>query len=846
MRTKRLLVRIGLISLVALTEVSVALSQSATTGSIEGTVTDASTGDPLPGANVLVAGTERGAATNETGAYFLGNLPPGVYEIRVTFIGYRPYVVRNIRVTAGLKTRINAVLQPTQLETQPVEVTAERPPIQKDVTGTIHSSGSESFQALPVNTVFDIVGLVPGATLENNIRGGKTTEVVYLLDGLPMQNLLEGGAGVELPQSSIAEMTVQTGGFDPEYGNAQSGVINIVTKRGTDRHSFVARFEKDDLFGGKQTDKRNEADLFASGPIGGGVTYLASINATLTDTRWWQDFTRFFASPVSETYSGFAKAEYQASSGVRLSAHVLGSQKKYRDYEFSWRFNLNGLPPRQEDAWRIAAIINHAVSDNFFYTASISRSTIVSSIGTGPRENTDTTLYQWDFFLRYIIDGNRSWWARRRQVHNLIKADVTWRLNQQHLIKFGGDINFQQIYSDIVRYEPQINLFGKPFVNKPLLNFSTDFDYYPRMGSFYLQDKIELSRDGMALNLGVRYDFLDPRAERPITETVPVGNNLYETRISGTVPASIKHLWSPRIGFAAPYAENGYLFINYGVYYQFPLFDYLYSGLNNVSLRKGSGVLVGNPDLRPERTKLWEMSLKYAMTKEVVLSATYFYKETANQIDVKTFIPTNSTVAGDYGFAEYVNNPYARANGIELTASQEGAGPIRGSVSYTYMTAEGLSESARSGLQFYQWGIETPSRLFPLSWDQRHTLKVIATADLPFEIVVSASWQFHSGRPYTYYPSRDGFTPEDPTIEFEPNNARMKEFSLLNLKASRTFNVGTKETPVHLTVYADVRNLFNARNVRWVDSAGRIGGELEDLSAYDPYRRTRIGMRVEL
>ena len=821
------------------------IAQSSTTGSIEGTVTDEVTGEPLAGANVILLNTTKGSATSLIGTYFLGNLSPGKYDIRFSILGYRTVVVQGVRVIAGLKTTVNASLTQTAVALDPMMVMAERPPIQKDVTGSVHTIGAESFETLPVTTLADVIGLTPGVTLENNIRGGKTTEVVYLLDGLPIQNFIEGGLAIDLPQSSIADLTVQTGGFDPEYGNALSGVINIVTKRGSDRHTVSLRAEKDDLFGGKQVDKRNEVDLEANGPLAPDFSYVASLTALHTDTRWWQDLSQFFSSPIVRAYSGFAKTEYQAGSGIRLGLQLLASYKEYHDYEFSWRFHLNGLPPRQDDGYRIAAMINHSISPSFFYIASVSRFTVNSAIGNGSREHTDTTIYQWDFFLRYIIDGNRSWWARRKQVHNLTKVDFTWRLNQNHLIKFGGDMNMQEIYSDILRYEPQVNPYGKPFVDKPMLNYSTDFEYFPRMGSAYLQDKIELSRDGMELNLGVRYDFLDPRAERPLAERVPTGGNQYETYITGSVPASIKQLWSPRIGFAAPYAENGYLFINYGIYYQFPLFDYLYSGLNNVSLRKGSGILIGNPDLRPEQTRAWEMSLKYAVSKELVLSATYFHKETLNQIDVKTFVPTNSSVAGDYGFAEYVNNPYSRSSGIELSVSSERSSHVSGSISYTYMTAEGLSESPVGGLQYYQWGIEVPSRMYPLSWDQRHTVKVIAMADFPLGVKMSLSWLFHSGRPYTYYPSKDGFTPEDPTQEFEPNNARMKDYNLVNMKLMRLFKISTKPL-FYMTVYVDVRNLLNTKNVRWVDSAGRIGGELEDLTAYDPSRRTRLGLRVEL
>jgi outer membrane receptor protein involved in Fe transport len=351
----------------------------------------------------------------------------------------------------------------------------------------------------------------------------------------------------------------------------------------------------------------------------------------------------------------------------------------------------------------------------------------------------------------------------------------------------------------------------------------------------------------MLLNVGFRYEFLDPRAERPLAERVLVGNNQYETRLVGAVPASIKHIFSPRIGFAAPFAEFGYLFVNYGQYAQFPLFDYLYSGLNNVSLKKGVGVLVGNPDLKPEKTRAWEMSIKYALKGATVLSATYFHKETSNLIDVKTFVPTNARLAGDYGFAEFVNSPFARASGLELSVAREKEGNVTGSLSYTYMNANGISESARSGLAYFQWGVPVPAQPFPLSWDQRHTVKAIVALKLPEEFSFSCTWMYFSGRPYTYYPSRDGFTPDDPTMDFEPNNARMSDFNVVNAKLSKRVTMDlTESSPLRIDFFVDARNLLNTKNVRWVDSSGRPGGELEDLSAWWPGRRVRVGIRAEL
>jgi len=816
-----------------------------TTGSLEGYVRARDSKDPLVGAHVLIVGTSMGTTADIAGAYRVSNIPAGVYDVRGSFVGCQTVIVRGVMVKPDLKSKLDFDLTPAPVEVAPVVVTAERPPIQKDVTGTVYSASSDIFTALPVQNVGEVVGLQPGVTLENNIRGGKTTENLYLVDGLPIQNLMGGGAGASIPQSSISELAIHTGGFDPEYGNALSGVINLVTKRGTENHIFNVRCETDRIFGIEQTDRRYEIDAAASGPVAGSLYYIASLNLLYTDTRWWQDMEKFFSSPVSRSYNAFGKLEYGPTADFRISGQFLYSYRDWRDYEYSWRFNLAGLPPRNDQGYRIALILSHTLSTSLFYTASLSLYALNSHIGGGSSADVDTAMYQWDFFLRYIMTGNRSWWADKQQSTSLAKLDVTWRASEHHLVKAGGDLDLQGITSTVVRYEPQTNVFGKPFVNKPMLNYGSDYRYFPRSGSLYVQDKLELSKDGMLLNLGVRYEFLDPRAERPLAERVPLPDGQYQTSIVGTTPASIKQMVSPRIGFAAPFAARGYLFINYGVYYQWPLFDYLYSGLNNVSLKKGVGVLVGNPDLKPEKTRSWELSIKYALANGVVLSGTYFNKETTNLIDVKTFVPTNSSVAGDYGFAEFVNNPYARVNGLELSVMKEEGHPLSGSVSYTLMFAEGLSQDATAGMQYYQWGLPVPAVPFPLSWDQRHTVKATATLELPWQMLVSGVWSYHTGRPYTYYPSTDGFTPLDPTMEFEPNNARMADYNMLDVKISKTFSVGDDASPsVRITVYADGKNILNSRNVLWVDSSGKPGGELGDVSAWDSPRRVRVGLRV--
>jgi len=109
------------------------------------------------------------------------------------------------------------------------------------------------------------------------------------------------------------------------------------------------------------------------------------------------------------------------------------------------------------------------------------------------------------------------------------------------------------------------------------------------------QDR-SLAEDGILLNVGLRYDILDPRAERPAIEAIPVSDEEYEFAVASTVPASVKHSVSPRIGAAMQLTEHGFLFVNVGKYVQYPMFDYLYTGLDRIALAGGIPALTGNPD----------------------------------------------------------------------------------------------------------------------------------------------------------------------------------------------------------------------------------------------------------
>ncbi|NIU15347.1 MAG: carboxypeptidase-like regulatory domain-containing protein, partial [candidate division Zixibacteria bacterium] len=110
---------------------------SGTTGKIVGQVVDASSGEPLPGVNVVIENTTLGASTDVDGTYLILNVPPGTYSLRAIMIGYREMLVNEVRINADKTTRIDFQLKESTVELgETIEVTAERPLVKKDLTST--------------------------------------------------------------------------------------------------------------------------------------------------------------------------------------------------------------------------------------------------------------------------------------------------------------------------------------------------------------------------------------------------------------------------------------------------------------------------------------------------------------------------------------------------------------------------------------------------------------------------------------------------------------------------------------------------------------------------------------
>src|SRR3990172_1182225 len=173
-----------------------------TTGKIIGVVTDRASGGPLPGANVIIDGTSLGAASDLSGTYIILNIPPGVYTIKVSMMGFKELVVEKVRVSIDLTTTINVILDETVLEAgETVTIVAERPLVKMDMTSSLSAVGAEEIEALPVTEVSDVLELQAGIIKTGNdlhIRGGRAGEVAYWVDGVATTDVFGGGMGVRV------------------------------------------------------------------------------------------------------------------------------------------------------------------------------------------------------------------------------------------------------------------------------------------------------------------------------------------------------------------------------------------------------------------------------------------------------------------------------------------------------------------------------------------------------------------------------------------------------------------------------------------------------------------------
>jgi len=474
------------------------------TGKITGKVTDKQTGAPLLGANILVEGTSLGAVSDVSGLYVITNVMPGTYSVKFRMMGYSPTTITEVIVYSDRIAKVDCGLKTTVIQGEEVVITATREPIEFDRTSSAAYVRQEEIEALPVQSLSEIIQLQAGVVTDAggglHFRGGRSREVAYMIDGVTVTNTFSqgGGSNVSVENNFIKELQVITGTFNAEYGQAQSGVINVVTKVPEDKYKGSVEAlsggyyapNKPMYIGLDSFDPISEQELkfslsgplpfpksmgklgfFVNGRLVDSDGYLNGQRRYMPEDGWeievfreWYEASydppdplviplpdslhtgdgAFVPIDCGKKYNINTKLVYQPGFGLTLSYNLFLSKSKGKSYSHSWRFCPDGLPYWFDDAATHMAVLTHSPKPNLFYNLRYSYQANHSKSYTF--EDANDPRYQiaavnaWDPGKITGFDyGGINSWARRFQdrTMHLINGDITWQINKVIEVKSG-------------------------------------------------------------------------------------------------------------------------------------------------------------------------------------------------------------------------------------------------------------------------------------------------------------------------------------------------------------------------------------------------------------------------
>jgi len=384
---------------------SVSVVSAGTVGKISGTISDRETGDPLPGVNVMIEGTYLGSSTDIDGYFVILNVPVGRHSLTAKYIGYQDMIIRDVAVSVDLTSKVSFELIPTTLEiSESIVVTARRELIRRDETNTNIITTAEDISNLPVRGIQSLASLTAGVVKQENnpimnIRGGRNGENAVYIDGVLANDPYNNAVRVYLPNEAIEEMSVQTGGFNAEYGEAMSGIIITTTKAGT--QDYHASFEaitdeflsKDDKQFGLDTYSYGYSEYTAAlgGPLFPGLRHTFHISGTRlfeadhTPSWGWaenEDKPDAFKSGVipgnqSSTWSFTGKTKLQLTNNMDLKGSLTWTDRTYANagtvFDMSpiWLYNIEHAPQWYTEHRSFNLMFTHAPMPSTFYNLQV-------------------------------------------------------------------------------------------------------------------------------------------------------------------------------------------------------------------------------------------------------------------------------------------------------------------------------------------------------------------------------------------------------------------------------------------------------------------------------------------
>ncbi|UCH78766.1 MAG: TonB-dependent receptor [Candidatus Coatesbacteria bacterium] len=876
----------GILAATAVGLLSAGLAMAADTGTVSGLVTDQN-GQPVSGALVVVTGANRFATSNPDGYYVISPVPVGSFEVKASRIGFNEQVKTGVKVIAGLRSNVSFQLQSEA--TGVTYIQSEEPLIKFNQVYSESIVGKEQIENQVVDEFADMLVRTPGIVYENSdastlnlhIRGGRGNEVAYVVDGVNITNPIVGGAGMQIPVDAIEQMNIIVAGWDAEFGQAQSGIINIQTKEGRDKYTGKIGATQELYTAERKWDSQKKLESTGLESPGSPLitwetetrqTYYSKYRGSFGGPAWpgVDQLSYFVAGDYTRDWTVYPlpepRLEWNANGKIsirptgRLRLVLSGGRAREERQLFSneYQYNLQGYPFRTAASRRLSASFTHNVSDRFYYsvtgaTFNENRSTI-----TGGKHWLDYNLNRLksDATGYFVTSGDYPLYELRDQTYYDGKADFQYELTRvgdnralsMNVVKGGVGLKNQDVDFYQIQAYPS--------------NVYTDiFHVYPYEIYGFVQDKLEYS--GMVINVGLRLDIFDPSATFPVDpydfqwghnnspitgeEWVRVNNNS-PWRTYADMPrtqAEKTYQISPRVGVSYPISDRDKLTFSYGHFFQVPPLIYLYRS-TQVQLT-GAYPIMGNPDLLPQKTVQYEIGVEHLFTDDLKAKVSAYFK------DIRDLIDTNRiNYEQGWNYTKIVNADFGSVRGMELALDKRMTRNFSGSLGYTFSVAKGLASNYYQGYNYAYRGWNVPNRENLLNWDQTH--KVDLTVDYRFTLAeihglgVNSTLSYGSGMPYSKPPMGTG--------QPEINAERMPWTIDWNVKGEYSLTYWG----LTYTAYCEVINLLNRENVYnfgedegdgagsdwlpWYYFYGDADGPYDDMECYGDPLRVRVGLDI--
>jgi outer membrane receptor for ferrienterochelin and colicin len=370
-----------------------------TTGKLAGRVTD-SDNKPVPYANVVLEGKEIGAQTDNKGNYYIINIPPGEYTVVCMHPSFQSVKMTGVVVNLDLTTIQNFQLSKDVIELEDfVVLDAAIEMVQKTKTNSGRTITAEEMEDVAVTELEDMIAQQSGVTLLNgeiHFRGGRSNEVSYTVDGMSVSDPVDGGAALTVDPDAVAVTDVKTGGFTAEYGNAQSGIVNIVTKTGTDIYTGKIEGISDHLVPDSYNSNNDQIKFTLGGPVLGSLapnlkkkfTFFVNGSGSWSDSRYHKLYKN---DPVEELkyltiqsfepndpyagrddvigfdlgdrnyndYNANAKFKFEINSLANLTIAVRGDRSISTPFAYNWKYALEHYQTTESEQRQYAMTYDH-------------------------------------------------------------------------------------------------------------------------------------------------------------------------------------------------------------------------------------------------------------------------------------------------------------------------------------------------------------------------------------------------------------------------------------------------------------------------------------------------------